>query len=243
MSVLYETDLSTSRSLEMAKYVETKREQDIIAAEAGLDTAINEMVTTGKIISMKNDTYREILRLEEASVGEAERARERILAEADLERETEDMSLNKIRVLGEEATKATIEIIKVSFMNFADAIHHLFKTVEGQKQMLVFLMGASLAAFAIMLIREMSSLLFGILKKVRAQQRRSEGASVRKSCPTSPFVARELRKELAAAARQRPTPTTGQQPPRALSADNLLLLRFLRFFRSRALASLAQRTN
>ncbi|GMH51138.1 hypothetical protein TrRE_jg11883, partial [Triparma retinervis] len=130
LSLLDETDISTARSVEAAKVIENQRETDILRAEAELDVTLNEIATIGKIISMKNDTLRELLRLKEASLGEAERARARILSEAEIERETESASIQRIRVIGEEATKATIEIIKVAFMNVADAIEYTFKTSQ-----------------------------------------------------------------------------------------------------------------
>lgn len=89
LSLLDETDVSTARSVEAAKVIETQRENDILRAEAELDVALNEIATIGKVISMKNDTLRELLRLKEASLGEAERAKARILSKAEIERDTE----------------------------------------------------------------------------------------------------------------------------------------------------------
>ena len=165
LSLLDETDISTARSVEAAKVIENQRETDILRAEAELDVTLNEIATIGKIISMKNDTLRELLRLKEASLGEAERARARILSEAEIERETESASIQRIRVIGEEATKATIEIIKVAFMNVADAIEYTFKTSQGKKQLALFICGSCALAFCIVLIRELSGLLFVLVRK------------------------------------------------------------------------------
>ncbi|GMH47859.1 hypothetical protein TL16_g00168 [Triparma laevis f. inornata] len=165
MTVLQETDVSTARSVETAKVVENLRDTEIAFTGSLLDTAIHQITTTGKVISMKNDTFRELLRLREASMGEAERARERILSEAKLERETETTSVIRIRVVGEEATKATIEIIKVTFQNVAEAVHHTFKTEQGRKQIAVFILGACLLAFCIVLSREVFVLGFSMIRK------------------------------------------------------------------------------
>lgn len=165
MTVLQETDVSTARSVETAKVVENLRDTEIAFTESLLDTAIHQITTTGKVISMKNDTFRELLRLREASMGEAERARERILSEAKLERETETTSVVRIRVVGEEATKATIEIVKVTFQNVAEAVHHTFKTEQGRKQIAVFILGSCLLAFCIVLSREVFVLGFSMIRK------------------------------------------------------------------------------
>ena len=165
LSLLDETDISTARSVEAAKVIENQRETDILRAEAELDITLNEIATIGKIISMKKDTLRELLRLKEASFGESERARARILSEAEIERDTESASIQRIRVIGEEATKATIEIIKVAFMNVAGALEHTFKTSQGQKQLALFICGSCALAFCIVLIRELSGLLFLLVRK------------------------------------------------------------------------------
>mmetsp|Transcript_20919 Transcript_20919/g.39121 ORF Transcript_20919/g.39121 Transcript_20919/m.39121 type:complete len:713 (+) Transcript_20919:1168-3306(+) len=165
MTVLQETDVSTAKNVETAKVVEDLRDTEIAFTEALLDTAIHQITTTGKVISMKNDTFRELIRLREASIGEAERARERIISEAKLERETETTSILRIRIIGEEATKATIEIIKVAFQNVAEAVHHTFKTEQGRQQIVVFIIGACLLAFCIVLSREIFVLGFSLIRK------------------------------------------------------------------------------
>jgi len=165
LALLDETDVLTARSIEAARVIEAERETNILRAEAELDVALNKIVTVGKIISMKNDTLRELLRLEEAMVGEAERARARILSEAEIERDTESASIQRIRAVGEEATKATIEIINVAFTNVADAIRHTFKTQQGQRQLVLFICSSCALAFCVVFIREISGLLFDLVKK------------------------------------------------------------------------------
>jgi len=79
--------------------------------------------------------------LSEAIVGEVDRAKAEVMAEADLERETEGAAIIRIGVVGEEATKALVEMIRVSFENFANLIDFTFKTKEGQKQFILFIAG------------------------------------------------------------------------------------------------------
>ena len=165
LSLLDETDISTARSVEAAKLIETQREADLLKAEANLDVAINRIISVGKIISMKNDTMRELLRLKESSLGEAERLRARVLSDAKLERDTEGASIKRIRAAGKEATKATIEIIRVAFVNFAIAIEHTFQTSQGQKQLLTLILGLCMLAFSTILVKEVSGLLFVLVKK------------------------------------------------------------------------------
>ena len=165
MAALADADVSMAWSAEVGKTLEDERETELAFTEALLDATISRISTLGKVVSMKNDTYRELLRLKEASVGEAERARERVLSEARFERETESTSVQRIRIIGEEATRATIEIIKVTFQNVADALQHMFKTEQGRKQILAFIGGSCLLAFLVVFVREICALGFTLIRK------------------------------------------------------------------------------
>jgi len=92
--LLDESDMADIRKIEATNRIEQKRDHDLIDAEASLDIALDSAITRGKIISMKNDARRELVRLSEAIVGEVERARDEVMAEAELERETEGETLH-----------------------------------------------------------------------------------------------------------------------------------------------------
>ena len=137
----------------------------MLVAEVNLDIALEAAATRGKIISEKKDARRELLRLSEAIVGEVERARAEVMAEAELERETEGAAIIRIGVIGEEATKAVIEVVRVSFLNFAKMIEFTFKTREGQMQFLLFIFACAGLTFSVFIVREMTMLTFVLLKK------------------------------------------------------------------------------
>ena len=103
--------------------------------------------------------------MQEAERFEAKSAREKILEEASEERASEALSILKINLLGEEATKEIIETIRVIFQNLVRAIHHTMYTKEGNRQFLFFTMASSLLTFCILAIRETIHCVFQLLRR------------------------------------------------------------------------------
>ena len=98
--------------------------------------------------------------------GDASRARDQILAEAQEERVHEDKSLEKVKVIGEEIKKEVIETVHLIFRNIGEATHFLIFTKEGKEQLMLLLVASIVLSFTLASSREIIKLGFGVMEKL-----------------------------------------------------------------------------
>lgn len=83
-----------------------------------------------------------------------------IHADAEEERKHEATSLKTIRVLGEEARKALIQLIEVIFGHLVNGMLHLLTNEEGRHQVCMAILAATALVFAMSISKELISVIF-----------------------------------------------------------------------------------
>ena len=120
-------------------------------------------------------------------VFEVDRARKEIMIELELERQFEDLSLNRIRILGEEMMKEVTLIIQHCFDRLAGSMYHALSTEEGFRDFLLVVLLVSLISFAISISKEFAIMLVTLVRKQLISPRlvREYGNTMRFTCRTS----------------------------------------------------------
>ncbi len=91
---------------------------------------------------------------------EAANERARIQAEASEERKQEKFSLEKIKVMGEEAKANLLQMIETIFNHLIQGLGYIISEEDGRKQALMFGGSTTLLVFSLSIAKEVISLLF-----------------------------------------------------------------------------------
>jgi len=106
---------------------------------------------------------RQIFEMEVKMEYEIERAKKEIQIEMELERKSEPASLNRIRIVGEEAVKEAIQITEALFKKLASSITYVLQSSDGKSQFITHLAYFALLCFCLALSRDFSEFIFVIV--------------------------------------------------------------------------------
>ena len=85
--------------------------------------------------------------------------------ESELERQFEDISLNRIRALGEEMIIEAVQVVKFTFSRLTTSLHYILSTEEGGSQFILFVAIITLISFTIAAAKEFAILSITLLRR------------------------------------------------------------------------------
>jgi len=103
---------------------------------------------------------RQIFEMEAKMEYEIERAKKEIEIEMELERKSEPASLNRIRIIGEEAVKEAIQITEALFQKLASSITYILLSSDGKSQFITHLAYFALLCFCLAFSKDFSEFIF-----------------------------------------------------------------------------------